>query len=47
VYRDTGVVQDTGEVQLCNGCRRSTGDQGSRSSTGVVQACSFSTVIVV
>jgi len=39
VYRDTCVLRGyrcTGEVQLCNGYRRSTGDQGSRSSTGVV-----------
>jgi hypothetical protein len=49
VYRDTGVVQVyrcIGEVHLCNGCRKSTGDQVS-SSTGVVQAYSFSTVLVV
>jgi hypothetical protein len=49
VYRNTGVVQVYRciEVHLCNGCRKSTGDQVSSSSTGVVQAYSFSTVLVV
>jgi hypothetical protein len=40
VYRDTGVLREyrcTGEVQLRNGSRR---------STGVVQAYSCSTVLV-
>jgi len=50
VYRDIGAVQVyrcIGELHLCNGCRKSTGDQVSSSSTGVVQVYSFSTVLVV
>jgi len=49
VYRDTAVVQEyrcAGVVELCNGCRRGTGDQGSRSSKAAVQAYSCSTVLV-
>jgi hypothetical protein len=50
MYRDTGVVQKyryTGEVQLCNGFRRSTGDQVSRTRRGVLQVYSCSAVLVV
>jgi len=46
-YRCSTRYRCTGEVQLCNECRRSTENQGSRSNTGVVQAYSFSTVLVV